>query len=139
MGLIEKYQIPETGTHPFLIKDSWQVSKLNYQAKEYQVGKLEYFNKHEHTNRALALLKGKTVLVFTRDFDQYNVVAMKRGLAYNIPKKTHYAFVLEEDSELFSVEPPNTDQIDTERNHLIKEHLQAIQEKITKEFQNYHE
>ncbi|RDY61129.1 hypothetical protein [Flagellimonas nanhaiensis] len=139
MGLIEKYQIPETGAHPFLIKDSWQVSKLNYQAKEYQVGKLEYFNKHEHTNRALALLKGKTVLVFTRDFGQYNVVAMKRGLAYNIPKKTHYALVLEEDSELFSVEPPNTDQIDTERNHLTEEHLQTIREKITKEFQNYHE
>ena len=130
MDLLEQYHIEEAGFHPFLIKDSWQVGKLNYNVGEHHINNLNRLTIHHHTDRALSLLKGKGVLITVGDNDNHNIMVMERGTAYNIPKNHGYAIVMQKGGELFSVERPNTHTNDTTHQYLDKEQVKMIQEHI---------
>ena len=136
MSLIESYDIEEDGFHPFLIRDSWQVAKLNYK-DEYHINDLDCFRIHRKTDRAFALLSGSAVLIAIDNDDKktsFKVVLMQRGTSYNIPKNVGYTVVLEEGSEVFVVEKSNTHIDDVEYYYLNEDQLKTIRLNINKEY-----
>ncbi len=136
MSLIESYGIEEAGFHPFLIRDSWQVAKLNYK-EEYHIDNLNKLTKHQNSDRAVALLSGNAVLIVRDEGDNkdgFHMVLMERGTSYNVPKSVGYAIAMEEGCELFIVEKPNTHRDDVIDCPLTEAQLEAIRKKLNVAF-----
>ena len=141
MSLIESYVIEENGFHPFLIRDSWQVGKLNYK-DAYHINNLDSLRMHRKTDRAFALLHGSAVLIAFDNDDKkpcFKAVLMQRGTSYNIPKNIRYTIAMEEESEVFVVEKPNTQIDDVEYYYLNEEQLKKIRLKVNNEYKKKHE
>ena len=136
MSLIESYDINEQGYHPFIIRDSWQVAKLNY-TDELHISNLDHLKIHQNIETAFALLRGKAVLITINNYDKnpsFSIKLMKRGTSYFIPKKTMYAIVMEESSEMFIVENSNTPDKDPKEYWLNEEQLHLIRSAVKEEF-----
>ena len=131
MSLIESYHLIEEGYHPVLVRDSWQVAKLNYSV-EYHIDHFKKLVIHQKSDKALSLLEGSAMLIVGFDIDrsEVEIVQMKRGTSYNIPKNTAYAIVLEEGSQLFIVEQPNTYLDDVLECDLSQVQIKEIRQKI---------
>ena len=59
---LEKYEIKESGYHPFLIRDGWQVAQLNFDINQ-EVENIKKLDIHNHTDEVFILLKGTAVLI----------------------------------------------------------------------------
>ena len=135
MSLIESYDFTEGGFHPVLVRDSWQVAKINYK-EEYHINHLKKLVKHQKSDRGIALLSGYAVLIASEDGDyqsEFDIVLMKRGTSYNIPKNIGYAIVMVEGCELFIVEKPNTNYDDVNDCHLDDAQLNSIRNRVMAE------
>lgn len=136
MSLIESYAIEESGFHPFLIRDSWQVAKLNY-TEEWHIDAINCLKILRESDRAFVLLKGSAVLVALEDNEgksAFKVELMKRGASYNIPKNTWYAIALEKESEVLIVGKPNTHLDNVEYVQLNAEQLLEMRYVVKNEF-----
>jgi len=136
MSLIESYVVEEDGFHPVLVRDSWQVAKLNYK-DEYHINNLNRLRIHQKTDRAFALLSGNAVLIAIDNDDKktsFKVVLMQRGTSYNIPKNVGYTIVMEEGSKVFTVERPNTHIDDVKYYPLDEEQLITIRLNVNEEY-----
>lgn len=137
MSLIESYDINEQGYHPFIIRDSWQVAKLNY-SDEQDINNLDHLKIHQNNETAFALLKGKAVLITINNYDKipsFSIKLMKRGTSYYIPKKIMYAIAMEESSEVFIVENSNAPVKDPKDYCLNEELLHLMRSAVKKEFE----
>lgn len=131
MSLIESYNLTEDGFHPLLIRDSWQVAKLNY-SDEYHIDNITCLRKHQNSDKGISLLLGDALLVACND-DQYSdfkVIQMKHGTSYNIPKQLVHAIVMSEGSELFIVENPNTHRDDVTEHDLSEAQREKLRQKV---------
>ena len=83
MGLIQKHKILDAGFHPVLIRDSWQVSKLNYEDK-YHINNLKCLLSHELSDRAISLLSGYAVLISPqeRGLKNFDFTFFNKGLYF---------------------------------------------------------
>ena len=137
MSLIESYDINEQGYHPFIIRDSWQVAKLNY-TDELHINNLDHLKIHQNNDRAFVLLRGKAVLITINNYDKnpsFSIKLMKRGTSYYIPKNRMYAIAMEKSSEVFIVEKSNTHLKDFKDYCLNKEQLHLMRSEAKKEFE----
>lgn len=124
---IEAYEIKEEGSHPFLVQDSWQMVKLNY-SKENSVLKIGTFTRHKNTDKGVALLQGTAILLIMDKVGNLQMETLKKGVTYNIPKRTWFSFILEKESELILVEHSNAHLNDTEVHQLDKKQLSQARE-----------
>lgn len=110
MKLIESYRATESGYHPFLIRDGWQVAQLNY-IEEQDIDQIHKLDVHHLTDEVFVLLKGTAVLI-TADLKdsepEFEVILMKPGITYNIPMETWHNIAMTPGCEVLIVERSNT-------------------------------
>ena len=131
MRLIESYKIADQGFHPVLIRDSWQVSKLNY-SDDLHIDHLKCLMKHQKSDRAISLLMGMAILVVMAEpnGNEFGVVPIKRGTSYHIPKNVWYSIAMWKGSQLFIVEKPYTHCDDIKKLYLQEVQLDEIRRKV---------
>jgi len=128
MKLIEKYQHEGEGYNPFLIRDGWQVAQLNYMP-EQGVDDIQKIDVHPGTDEVFILIAGKAVLIAAeKDGDDisYEMIVMKPGIVYNIPRGVWHNIALHKDAQVIIVENKDTHLNDFELyflNDLQKEEL----------------
>jgi len=131
---IESYQIKESGYHPFLIRDGWQVAQLNY-APEQHIEAITKIDVHHNTDEVFVLLKGCAVLIAASLLDNkvsYQLELMQPNKVYNIPKGTWHNIAMEEESELLIIEKSNTHISDFEYFHLDDLQCQELHREVKK-------
>lgn len=110
MKLIESYRANESGYHPFLIRDGWQVAQLNYM-EEQDIDQIHKLDVHHLTDEVFVLLKGTAVLITAHLKDsgpEFEVILMKPGITYNIPMETWHNIAMTPGCEVLIVERSNT-------------------------------
>ena len=130
MSTIEKYTIKDSGYHPFLIRDGWQVAQLNYDEKR----KIENNTRpdiHNHTDEVLILLKGQAVLITAKlEQRQPQFELMKPETTYNIPQRTWHNIAMNEGREVIIVEKSDTHISDFEFYDLFVEIQYELRDRI---------
>jgi mannose-6-phosphate isomerase-like protein (cupin superfamily) len=110
MGLIETYATTEEGYHPFLIREGWQVAKLNYIESQH-INYIDKIEVHHQTDEVFVLLKGKAVLITVTIIEgvlTFSTELMLPQITYNIPKNVWHNIAMEKGSEVLIVEQSNT-------------------------------
>jgi len=108
--LIETYRSADAGYNPFLIRDNWQVARLNY-SSENGIESLRKIEVHYKTDEVFILLKGTAVLIASERMGQelgFESVKMIERTVYNIPKGAWHTIAMMEDAEALIVEDANT-------------------------------
>ncbi|TQO38427.1 hypothetical protein GQ41_3074 [Arenibacter algicola] len=108
MGLIEKISNEKAGFHPVVVKDCWQVIKVNY-SQQNELDKIDSLIRNGNNALALCLLTGRAVLLIQNS--EKNAVSLKaitmvRGSSYVIPENVGYNIAMEKGCQLFAVESP---------------------------------
>ncbi|KAA3632488.1 MAG: hypothetical protein DWQ02_14700 [Bacteroidetes bacterium] len=107
---MESYELNEPGFFPFLIRDGWQVAKLNYIAEQH-INNIQKIEVHQQTDEVFVLLKGSAVLIIAdlqNEKPLFKIKSMQPLSVYNIPKGTWHNIAMEEGSEVLIVEKSNT-------------------------------
>ncbi|WP_316801846.1 hypothetical protein [Pedobacter nototheniae] len=118
--LIETYTYEGEGYNPFLIRDNWQVAKLNYMPAQ-GLADIIKIDQHTQTDEVFILLKGTAVLIGAERNEKsfsFHSVKMIPGVTYNIKAQTWHNIAMDTDAELIIVEKSNT-----HLNDCIYEHL----------------
>jgi hypothetical protein len=136
MGLIEKISNENAGLHPVLVKDSWQVTKVNY-SQEYMVDKVDSLIINVNQGLAISLLSGKAVLII-RKLDEneptLEAITMVRGTSYLIPENVGYNLIMEKGSQLIGVEGSNAHSEVGRRIPLTNREVEILKKNVNKEF-----
>ena len=136
MGLIEKISNHDPGSHPVLVKDFWQVVKINY-TEEYKVENIGSLYMNENCGLAISLLKGNAMLVIENVDNPLSLIkteVMECGATYYIPENVGYTIIMEKSCELFSVESPYELPLKVQKRSLDKREIETI--KLNKEFKS---
>lgn len=108
--LIETYTYGGEGYDPYLIRDGWQVAKLNYMPGQ-GLADIIKIDQHTQTDEVFILIKGTAVLIGAERDEKgfsFQPVKMIPGITYNIKANTWHNIALETDAELIIVEKSNT-------------------------------
>ena len=108
--MIEEYKTKEKGYHPFIIKDGWQLAKLNY-TEEQHIDKITQLDVHLETDEVFVAIAGRAVLIaaeIVNNEPQFELEPMKINQIYNIPKGVWHNIAMEEGSEVLIAEKSNT-------------------------------
>lgn len=123
MNLIEVYKHEAEGYNPSLISDGWQAAFLNYADAE-KLESIEKLDIHYLTDEVFVLLEGESVLIaaeIKNDQITYDLINMKPGIIYNIPKNTWHKIAMQKGSKVCIVEKDNTHLGDFEFYDLSEE------------------
>ncbi|WP_242202033.1 sugar porter family MFS transporter [Aestuariivivens insulae] len=135
--MIETYYTNGQGYSPFLIREGWQVAQLNFMP-EQDIKNITRLDRHNLTDEAFILLKGKAVLVAAEIHDrgiEYHMELLKPMVTYNIPKKVWHNIVMKKDCEIIIVEKSNTHIDDFEHYDLGPSELELFRKKVKEHFQ----
>ena len=128
MGLIEKISNEKAGFHPVVVKDCWQVTKVNY-SQQNELDKIDSLIRNGNNALALSLLTGRAVLLI-RNPDKNAVslkaITMVRGTSYVIPENVGYNIVMEKGCQLFAVESPSNPTENVRKIPLTNVELEVI-------------
>jgi mannose-6-phosphate isomerase-like protein (cupin superfamily) len=130
--MIEKYEIKESGYHPLLISDGWQIAQLNYDINQ-KVENIMRLDIHNHTDEVFLLLKGRAVLITAKIDDNqphFELEEMNHGVIYNVPRKTWHNIVMDKKCEVIIVEKSNTHQNDFEFFQLTEKNRQELRKRV---------
>jgi len=108
--IIEEYTHSGIGYNPFLIRNNWQVAQLNHVTGQ-GLEDIEKIDVHLNTDEVFILLKGQAVLIAAeKNEDQisFQMIKMKEGVTYNVPKMTWHNIAMAEDAQIIIVEDANT-------------------------------
>lgn len=108
--LIETYTYEGEGYDPYLIRDNWQVAKLNYMPGQGMADIIK-IDKHIQTDEVFILIKGAAVLIGAEADGKsisFQSVKMIPGVTYNIKADTWHNIAMDTDAELIIVEKSNT-------------------------------
>lgn len=136
MEMIEKYQHTGNGYNPFLIRGGWQVAVLNYDSAETAEA-IDKLDIHHETDEAFMLIEGDAVLIaasISGTGIEYDMVKMKKGIVYNIPKDVWHKIALKEGCGVYIVENADTHLGDFEFYPLSDEQRQILRHKINLTF-----
>tara|TARA_B100001057_G_scaffold247291_1_gene247664 strand:+ start:4394 stop:4837 length:444 start_codon:yes stop_codon:yes gene_type:complete len=137
-NLIETYELREKGFHPLLIRDNWQVAKLNY-LEDQNIRNIKKLDIHFNTDEVFVLLKGKAVIiaaVFENGIPVFEMELMEQNLIYNIPKNRWHNIAMEEGSEVLLVEKSNTHLSDFDHFNLDSKHITILRDKVEELLKN---
>ena len=136
--LIETYEFTEKGFHPLIIKDDWQVAKLNY-LEDQNIRNIKKIDVHYKTDEVFLLLKGKAVLiavVFENEIPVFETELMEQNKIYNIPKNMWHNIAMEEGSEVLLVEKSNTHLSDFDYYKLDSKHIITLRDQVEQLLKN---
>jgi len=132
MSLIETYSINEEGYHPFLIREGWQVAKLNY-LEELHINNIIKIEAHRETDEVFVLLKGKALLILAELQENnpiFEITLMKPAVTYNVPKNRWHNIAMEKGSEVLIIEKSNTHLNDVEYIFLNNSQITNLRLKV---------
>lgn len=99
------------GYNPFLIREGWQVAQLNY-LPEHGLDDIIDVEAHKETDEVFILFKGEAVLITAEVNEKEvlfgDVVRMKRGVTYNVPRGVWHNIAMNKEAEMIIVEKDNT-------------------------------
>lgn len=128
MGLIEKITKEGAGAHPILVKDSWEVLKINYsEVLNAKHSATLYVNKGY--GFAVSLLSGSAILVTENNgglSPALKTRMMYRGTSYYIPEGTAYTILMDKDCELFAVGSPDEHALKEVKRTLTQKEIDSI-------------
>ena len=136
MKWIEKYQVEDSGYHPFLIREGWQVAQLNY-TSEQEIGNIKKLDVHHLTDEVFILLKGRSVLIGAEIKDgqvEFEAELLKPFITYNIPAGTWHNIAMQEGSEIIIVEKSNTHLADFEYFQLSPNKQEELRSLVNRHF-----
>lgn len=128
MGLIEKISNEKAGFHPVVVKDCWQVTKVNY-SQQNELDKIDSLIRNENNALALSLLTGRAVLLIQnpdKNAVSLKAITMVRGTSYVIPENVGYNIVMEKGCQLFAVESPSNRTENVRKIPLTNVELEVI-------------
>ena len=137
-NLIETYEAKEKGFHPLLIRDHWQVAKLNY-LEDQNIRNIKKLDIHYITDEVFVLMKGKAVIiaaVIENGIPVFEMELMEQNLIYNIPKNRWHNIAMEEGSEVLLVEKSNTHLSDFDHFNLDPKHITILRDKVEELLKN---
>ncbi|MBD0779867.1 hypothetical protein HPE56_18880 [Maribacter sp. ANRC-HE7] len=114
--MIEAYNIKEKGYHPFIVKEGWQLARLNFTEAQH-INQIIRLDVHLKTDEIFIPITGKSVLIaasMVNNEPQFETELMKINHIYNIPKGVWHNIAMEEGSEVFIAEKSNTHVSDFE-------------------------
>ena len=130
--LIEEYTHDGIGYNPFLIRNNWQVAQLNHVAGQ-GFKDIEKIDIHLHTDEVFILLKGQAILIAVdknEDRLSFQLVNMKEGVTYNIPKMTWHNIAMSADAQVIIIEDANTHLGDFDYYYMNEEQKNVMYEKV---------
>ena len=130
--MIEIYKIKESGYHPFMIREGWQVAQLNF-VEEQRTDNINKVEVHNHTDEVFILLKGKAILIlaeFKEKKPVFQVLLMEPLVTYNIPKGDWHNIAMEKGSEVLIVEKSDTHLNDVSYLELSPDEIAELRKKI---------
>lgn len=134
MELIEEYHHTAEGYNPYLIREGWQVAKLNH-LPGHSLDEIKMVEAHCLTDEVFILLAGTGVLIVA-DVDgdkiSFQCVNMQPGITYNIPKGVWHNIAMKTDAQIIIVENDNTHLKDCKYMDLTQEQHQKVTELIAK-------
>lgn len=134
MALLEKYEIKKEGYDPFLIRDGWQIAKLNADENQ-QLENISRMDIHNLTDEVFILTKGRAVLitaVIRNEEPEFELELMEPGITYNVPVKTWHNIAMQKGCEVIIIEKNNTHLGDFEFFDLDKKSRKELSEKVNK-------
>lgn len=134
--MIEKFIIKDSGFHPFLISDSWQVAQLNYMVDQH-IDNIKKVEVHFETDEVFVLLNGDAVLITAKMENTgpvFNTELMKLGTVYNVPKNIWHNIAMRKESEVLIVEKSNTHIGDYKYFDLNEEQIVDLKKNVSESF-----
>ena len=134
--MIEKFIIKDSGFHPFLISDSWQVAQLNYMVDQH-IDNIKKVEVHFETDEVFVLLNGDAVLITAKMENTgpvFKTELMKLGTVYNVPKNIWHNIAMRVGSEVLIVEKSNTHLGDYKYFDLNEEQISDLKKNVSKSF-----
>lgn len=138
MGLIEKISNLKDGVHPILVKDCWQVVKINY-SQDFDAENSNVLYGNESGGFAISLLNGRALLVsesLEKHLPSLISCSMVYGTSYYIPQGASYTIVMDKDCELFTVASPNEFPLKDKTRALTSKEIDSIKVNADKEFRS---
>ena len=138
MALIEKILNEKSGFHPVLVKDRWQVLKVNY-SQDYEVDILDSFIVNDNQGLALSLLSGRAVLIMQKldeNEPTLEALTMVRGTSYFIPENVGYNLIMEKGCQLFGVERPNSRSEDDRKIPFTNNEIETLKKNVNNQFKS---
>jgi mannose-6-phosphate isomerase-like protein (cupin superfamily) len=130
--MIETFSVEESGYHPFLIRDGWQVAQLNFTEQQH-IDKIVQLDVHLKTDEVFILLKGNAVLIaasIVSGEPEFEIELMKSYKTYNIPQNVWHNIAMEEGSEIIIIEKSNTHISDFEHLLLSMNKKEELKNKV---------
>lgn len=134
MKLIEQYVHSGAGYNPYLIREGWQVAKLNYQSAN-GVDDITGLEVHRRTDEVFVLLSGNAALIagaIVGDVVEFETVRMQTGIAYNIPAGCWHNIAMCPDAEMIIVERDGTHTGDVAFHDLAPEQCSELHARIAR-------
>jgi ureidoglycolate hydrolase len=137
MESIEKYQTEESGYHPFIIREGWQVAQLNYMPEQHMdnINKLDI---HHLTDEVFILLEGNAVLIaanINKDEVKFEATLLQPNVTYNIPKKTWHNIAMQEGCKIIIVEKSGTHIDDYKFHALTQSEQEELKDRVNTLFE----
>ncbi len=135
--MIEKYIIKEKGFHPFIIKDGWQIAKLNF-IEDQHINNILKIDVHFETDEIFVLISGEAVLIsanIENDKVEFHTEWMNLETIYNVPKNIWHNIAMREGSEVLIVEKSDTHLGDYEFRYLSKKELAELRRIVNRSFE----
>jgi len=109
-NVVQAYVNPGEGFLPLVISRGWQVSQLNDRL-DLHADTLSQIERHDATDEVFILVHGAATLVAVSESAhrfEFEVVSMKPGITYNIPRGVWHAIMTSPGMQVMIVEKDNT-------------------------------
>jgi mannose-6-phosphate isomerase-like protein (cupin superfamily) len=126
---IEVYEYSGPGYKPLVYSQDWMVARLNFEAI-MELDKAVEIEMHKETDEVFILLKGKAAFYLVAGEQPLQVVELKPGLVYNVPKGTWHNLLATREAEFVIVENRDTDKYDTEIRSLADKERKRMLEQL---------
>lgn len=130
--LPEEYRFDSEGYNPYIIREGWQVAKLNY-LPTHGFTDLTDLEVHHSTDEVFVLICGSAALVCGHRRDDhwfFEVSAMQQGVSYNVPRGVAHNIAMSRNAEIIIVEAANTHLHDVEHLTLSADELARMTQQI---------
>lgn len=121
------------GFYPLFLEKDWQVAILNYLDGQ-GFGSINKVDVHFETDEVFILQKGTAILIATEVVDKKiqhtELIKMKEGVIYNIPKNCWHNIAMSKDAKVFIVEKSGTHKGDYEFFYLSDEDKNTLEKQI---------
>jgi mannose-6-phosphate isomerase-like protein (cupin superfamily) len=122
---LEVYEWAGEGYKPLHFSKGWQVALLNWEPL-FDRKNLNEIERHNESDEAFVLLKGRAVLFTRPEGGELKAVEMESGVIYNVPRAVWHNLVATRDVKFLIVENRGTHLDDTEIRSITQDELSSL-------------